>query len=311
ATSLISALVTFSLVIGASSMIGSYTERFTVPDLHVEVGPDLISKVTDAVIDELVTWQNRPLDAVRPIICIDASWVKIRSGSVTSKPVCLAVGVDMDGRKDVLGLWVGSEGEGATTWMAVLCKLRNRGIEDVCIVACDGLEGLPDAVTATWPKATVQACAIHLTRASLRLSSVRDHPKLLPALKVICTAPTEAAAEQALDVFETSEPGERDPAVVRTRRSAWPESTPCPAFPPATRTVVHSTNMVESINSRLRKATRNRGRFPSEQAALKVLYPAIREQTNPETRDKNHVAAHWKEPLNHFSLFFEDRLSIQ
>ncbi|MFB7335690.1 IS256 family transposase [Streptomyces adustus] len=127
----------------------------------VEVSPDLISKVTDAVVDELVTWQNRPLDAVWPIIYIDALWVKIRSGSVTSKPVYLAVGVDMDGRKDVLGLWVGSEGEGATTWMAVLSELRNRGVEDVCIVACDGLKGLPDAITATWPKATVQTSSVH------------------------------------------------------------------------------------------------------------------------------------------------------
>ncbi|GAA3085484.1 hypothetical protein GCM10020000_84950 [Streptomyces olivoverticillatus] len=147
----------------------------------VEVSPDLISKVTDAVVDELVAWQNRPLDAVWPTIYIDALWVKIRSGSVVSKPVYLAVGVDMDGRKDVLGLWVGADGEGATTWMAVLSELRNRGIEDVCIVACDGLKGLPDAVTATWPKATVQTCVIHLTRASLRLSSVRDHPKLVPS----------------------------------------------------------------------------------------------------------------------------------
>ncbi|MFF1344149.1 IS256 family transposase [Streptomyces sp. NPDC058290] len=271
----------------------------------VEVSPDLISKVTDAVIDELVSWQNRPLDAVWPIIYIDALWVKIRSGSVTSKPVYLAVGVDMDGRKDDLGLWVGSEGEGATTWMAVLSELRNRGIEDVCIVACDGLKGLPDAVTATWPKATVQTCVIHLTRASLRLSSVRDHPKLVPA------APTEAAAEQALATFEASELGERYPAIVRTWRSAWPEFTPYLAFPPAIRTVVYSTNMVESMNARLRKATRNRGHFPSEQAALKVLYLAIREQINPKARDKNHVAAHWKEALNQFSLFFEDRLSIQ
>ncbi|MCX4779854.1 IS256 family transposase [Streptomyces sp. NBC_01264] len=242
---------------------------------------------------------------------IDALWVKIRSGSVTSKPVYLAVGVNMDGRKDVLGLWVGSEGEGASTWMAVLSELRNRGIEDVCIVVCDGLKGLPDAVTATWPQTTVQTCVIHLTRASLRLSSSRDHPKLVPALKAIYTAPTEAAAEQALDAFEDSELGERYPAIVRTWRSAWPEFTPYLAFPPAIRTVVYSTNTVESMNARLRKATRNRGHFPSEQAALKVLYLAVREQINPKARDANHVAAHWKEALNQFSLFFEDRLSIQ
>ncbi|GAA2780435.1 IS256 family transposase [Kitasatospora paracochleata] len=224
----------------------------------VEVSPDLISKVTDAVVDELVSWQNRPLDAVWPIIYIDALWVKIRSGAVVSKPVYLAVGVDMDGRKDVLGLWVGAEGEGATTWMAVLTELRNRGVEDVCIVACDGLKGLPDAVTATWPRATVQTCVIHLIRASLRLSSARDHPRLVPALRAIYTAPTEQAAEQALDAFTVSELGERYPAVVRTWRAAWSEFTPYLAFPPSIRKVVYSTNMVESINSRLRKATRNR-----------------------------------------------------
>ncbi|MFE2687787.1 transposase [Streptomyces mirabilis] len=171
-----------------------------------------------------------------------------------------------------------------------MSELRNRGIEDVCIVACDGLKGLPDAITATWPKATVQTCVIHLTRASLRLSSVRDHPKLVPALKAIYAAPTE----QALDAFAASDLGERYPAIVRTWRSAWPEFTPYLAFPPAIRAVVYSTNMVESINSRLRKATRNRGHFPSEQAALKVLYLAVREKINPKARDANHVAAHWK-----------------
>jgi putative transposase len=277
----------------------------------VQVSPDLISKVTDAVVDELAAWQNRPLDAVWPIIYIDALWVKIRSGSVAAKPVYVAVGVDMDGRKDVLGLWVGDQGEGATTWMAVLSELRNRGVEDVCIVACDGLKGLPDAVTATWPRATVQTCVIHLIRASLRLTSSKDHPALVPALRAIYTAPTEQAAELALAEFTGSDLGARYPAVVRTWRAAWSEFTPYLAFPPAIRKVVYSTNMVESINSRLRKATRNRGHFPSEQAALKVLYLAVREQINPNARDANHVAAHWKEALNQFSLFFEDRLSIQ
>ncbi|MFB7621065.1 IS256 family transposase [Kitasatospora sp. NPDC056181] len=277
----------------------------------VEVSADLISKVTDAIVDELTAWQNRPLDAVWPIVYIDALWVKIRSGSVSSKPVYLAVGVDMDGRKDVLGLWVGAEGEGATTWMAVLSELRNRGVEDVCIVCCDGLKGLPEAITATWPKATVQTCVIHLIRSSLRLASAREHSKLVPALKAIYTAPTEQAAEHALEEFAASDLGVRYPAVVRTWQAAWSEFTPYLAFPPAIRTVVYSTNMVESINSRLRKATRNRGHFPSEQAALKVLYLAVRELINPKARDVNHVAAHWKEALNQFSLFFEDRLSIQ
>lgn len=275
----------------------------------VEVSPDLISKVTDAVADELTAWQNRPLDAIWPIIYIDALWIRIRSGSVVSKPVYLAVGVDMDGCKDVLGLWVGDGGEGATTWMTVLSELRNRGVEDVCIVACDGLKGLPDAVTATWPRATVQTCVIHLMRASLRFASKRDHAALVPALKAVYTAPNEQAAEQALQEFSDSELGQRYPAIVRTWRTAWSEFTPYLAFPPEIRKVVYSTNLIESINARLRKTTRNRGHFPSEQAALKVLYLAVRELITPKARDINHVAAHWKTALNQFSLFFEDRLN--
>ncbi|MGW7005888.1 IS256 family transposase [Streptomyces sp. NPDC054933] len=275
----------------------------------VEVSPDLVSKVTDAVADELANWQNRPLDAVWPIIYIDALWIKIRSGSVASKPVYLAVGVDMDGCKDVLGLWVGDEGEGATTWMTVLSELRNRGVEDVCIVACDGLKGLPEAVTATWPKATVQTCVIHLIRASLRFASRADHTTLVAALKEIYTAPTEQAAEQALEAFAAGELGQRYPAIVRTWRSSWSEFTPYLAFPPEIRKVVYSTNLIESINARLRKVTRNRGHFPSEQAALKVLYLAVRELITPKASNPNHVAAHWKKALNQFSLFFEDRLN--
>lgn len=277
----------------------------------VEVSPDLISKVTDAVADELAAWQNRPLDAIWPIIYIDALWIRIRSGSVASKPVYLAVGVDMDGCKDVLGLWVGDEGEGATTWMNVLSELRNRGVEDVCIVACDGLKGLPDAVTATWPKAPVQTCVIHLIRASLRLAAKQHHPAVVSALRAIYTAPTEQAAEQALADFTASELGQRYPAVVRAWRAAWNEFTPYLAFPPEIRKVVYSTNLIESINARLRKTTRNRGHFPSEQAALKALYLAVRELITPKARDVNHVAAHWKKALNQFSLFFEDRLNTR
>ncbi|MFI9724678.1 IS256 family transposase [Streptomyces sp. NPDC052396] len=275
----------------------------------VEVSADLISKVTDAVADELDAWQNRPLDAVWPIIYIDALRVKIRSGSVASRPVYLAVGVDMDGCKDVLGLWAGEEGEGATTWMTVLSELRNRGVEDVCIVACDGLKGLPEAVTATWPKATVQTCVIHLIRASLRFASKQHHARLVTELKDIYTASTEQAAEQALADFAAGELGQRYPAIVRTWQAAWNEFIPYLAFPPEIRKVVYSTNLIESINARLRKATRNRGHFPSEQAALKVLYLAVRELITPKARDVNHVAPHWKKALNQFSLFFEDRLN--
>lgn len=239
----------------------------------VEVSGDVISKVTDAVSEEITAWQNRPLDPVWPIVYIDALWIKVRDGAVTNRPVYLAVGVDLDGCKHVLGLWIGpGEGEGARLWMSVLAELRNRGITDVLICCCDGLSGLPEAITATWPQTTVQTCCVHLMRASLRFASKRDYPQLVPMLKAIYTAPTEAAAEQALTDFEDSPVGQRYPAIARTWRSAWPEFCPFLQFPPELRRVVYSTNLIESINARLRKVTRNRGHFPTEQAAIKVLY---------------------------------------
>jgi transposase-like protein len=278
----------------------------------VQVSPDLISKVTDAVTEEITIWQNRPLDPVWPIVYIDALWVKIRNGSVANRPVYLAVGVDLDGCKHILGLWIGpGEGEGARFWMSVLAELKNRGIADVLICCCDGLSGLPQAITTTWPATTVQTCCVHLMRASLRFASKKDYPQLVPALRAIYTAPTEAAAEQALAELEASPLGQRYPAIARTWRSAWPEFVPFLAFPPELRRVVYSTNLIESINARLRKVTRNRGHFPSEQAAIKVLYLAIRELIEPKAGDRNQVAPGWKSALNALTLYFEDRITIR
>jgi transposase-like protein len=278
----------------------------------VQVSPDLISKVTDAVTEEITTWQNRPLDPVWPVVYIDALWVKIRNGAVANRPVYLAVGVDLDGCKHILGLWIGpGEGEGARFWMSVLAELKNRGVADVLICCCDGLSGLPAAITTTWPAATVQTCCVHLMRASLRFASKKDYPQLVPALRVIYTAPTEAAAEQALAELEASPLGQRYPAIARTWRSAWPEFVPFLAFPPELRRVVYSTNLIESINARLRKVTRNRGHFPSEQAAVKVLYLAIRELIEPKAGDRNQVAPGWKSALNALTLYFEDRITIR
>lgn len=255
---------------------------------------------------------NRPLDPVWPIVYIDALWIKIRDGAVANRPVYLAVGVDLDGCKHVLGLWIGpTEGEGARFWMTLLAELRNRGIQDVLICCCDGLSGLPEAITATWPQTTVQTCCVHLMRASLRFASKKDHPQLVPALKAIYTAPTEDAAEQALAELETSPLGQRYPAIARTWRAAWPEFVPFLAFPPPLRKVVFSTNLIESINARLRKVTRNRGHFTSEQAAIKVLYLAIRHLIEPKASDRNQVAPHWKEALNALTLYYEDRLTIR
>lgn len=300
-------------------VISLYARGMTVRDIqahlaHIygtEVSPDLISRVTDAVADEITDWQNRPLDAVYPILYLDAIWVKIRDGGVANRPIYLAVGVDVDGHKQVLGMWAGRDGEGAKYWLAVLTELRNRGLVDVCIVCCDGLPGLPDAITATWPKATVQVCVVHLMRASLRYASKRDHPQLAPALRAIYTAPTDAAAEAALTAFEASPLGRRYPAIGRTWRSAWAEFVPFLAFPPEIRKIIYTTNTIESLNARLRKATRNRGHFPTEQAALKALYLAIRTLTEPGRGRGNHVAAGWKTALNTFAIYFEGRITIR
>ena len=300
-------------------VISLYARGMTVRDIQAhlvsiygtEVSPDLISKVTDAVAEEITEWQNRPLDAIYPIVYLDAIWVKIRDGAVANRPIYLAVGVDVDGHKHVLGMWAGRDGEGAKYWHSVLTELRNRGVADVLIVCCDGLPGLPDAITATWPKTVVQVCVVHLMRASLRYASKRDHPQLAPALRTIYTAPTESAAEAALAAFEASALGRRYPAIARTWRNAWPEFVPFLAFPPEIRKIIYTTNTIESLNARLRKATRNRGHFPSEQAALKALYLAIRTLTEPGKGRGNHVMAGWKTALNTFAIYFEGRITIR
>jgi transposase-like protein len=300
-------------------VLALYARGMTVRDIRsylakmygTEVSPDLISKVTDAVSDEITAWQSRPLDAVWPVVYIDALWIKVRDGKVANRPVYLAVGVDLDGCKHVLGLWIGKDGEGARQWLTILGELKARGVEDVLVACCDGLPGLPDAINTVWPRATVQTCVIHLVRASLRYASKADHGKLVPALRKIYTAPTEQAAEQAMEEFTASDLGRKYPAVVRTWTQAWQDFVPYLAFPPEIRKVIYSTNMIESVNARLRKVTRNRGHFPTEQAAVKVLYLAIRELIEPKTRSKTHVAAHWKAALNAFSIYFQDRITLK
>jgi len=237
----------------------------------VEVSPALISKVTDGIIEELADWQARPLDAVYPILYIDALVVKIRTqGTVVNRAAYLGVGVDVEGRKHVLGVWLGDGGEGAKFWLSVLTEIRNRGVEDVLIVCCDGLKGLPDAIEATWPNALVQTCVIHLIRASLRFASWKDRKAITAALRPIYTAATVEAATDAMDTFEL-EWGDRYPGIVKVWRSAWEQFTPFLRFPPEIRKVVYTTNLVESINYQLRKITKTRGHFPTDDSALKLL----------------------------------------
>ena len=300
-------------------IIALYARGMTTRDIRahlreiygVEVSPDLISRVTDAVLDELAEWQARPLDAVYPVVFIDALMVKIRDGVVANRPVYLAIGVDCDGGKQVLGMWVGaSTGESAKFWMSVLSELGNRGVRDVCILCCDGLSGLPEAVTAVWPKTTVQLCVVHLIRASLRYASRKYWPALTKDLRAIYTATDENAAAAALEAFaEHWQP--RYPAIVRLWRAHWQEFTPFLAFPPEVRRVIYTTNLIESLNARLRKVTRNRGQFPSEQAVLKVLYLAVRNLEDFRRPNVGIRSSGWKQALQAFTIYFEGRIPAQ
>jgi putative transposase len=276
----------------------------------VEVSPALISKVTDGIIDELNEWQARPLDAVYPILYIDALVVKIRTGgTVTNRAAYLGVGVDVEGRKHVLGVWLGDGGEGAKFWLAVLTEIRNRGVTDVLIVCCDGLKGLPDAIEATWPQALVQTCVIHLIRASLRFASWKDRKAIVTALRPIYTAVTVEAAGDAMDTFEL-EWGDRYPGIVKVWRSAWEQFTPFLRFPPEIRKVVYTTNLVESINYQLRKVTKTRGHFPTDDAALKLLRLGARNISDKRGGNLGTGTWGWKHALNAFEIHFPGRLGL-
>jgi len=297
-------------------IIALYARGMTTRDIRahlremydVDVSPDLISRVTDGVLEELAEWQSRPLDRVYPVIFTGALMVKVRDGVVTNRPVCLAIGIDCEGAKQVLGLWVGpTTGESAKFWLSVLSELKSRGVADVCIVCCDGLTGLPDAISVTWPQAVVQLCVVHLIRASLRYASKKYWVPLTRDLRPIYTAADEAAAAVALEDFARAWE-DRYPAIVRLWRAHWSEFIPFLAFPPEVRRVIYTTNLIESMNARLRKVTRNRGQFPSEQAALKVLYLAVRNLEEFRRPNVGIRSSGWKQALQAFTIYFEGRI---
>src|SRR5215213_1007775 len=298
-------------------VIGLYARGMTVRDIRahlaqiydVEVSPDLISTITDAVLDEVREWQARPLDRVYPVIFLDAIVCKVRTdGVVRNKAAHLAVGVDVDGRKEVLGIWV-EVSEGAKFWLRVMNELRSRGIEDVLVVVCDGLTGLPAAIEAVWPEALVQTCIVHLTRASLRWVNYKDRKNVTAQLKLIYAAPTEAAARQALDAWTDSDVGRQYPAIERQWDAAWEQVIPFFAFPPEVRKVIYTTNMIESINYRLRKVSKTRGHFPIDDALIKVLYLACREMGRTTRAGQGGRSSYnWKAALNQFDLMFPGRL---
>lgn len=271
-----------------------------------EVSRDTISAITDRVLADMTEWQNRPLDRVYAVVFIDAIVVKIRDGQVANRPVYTAIGVTADGHRDILGLWVGSGGEGAKYWLQVLTEIRNRGTEDVCIVVCDGLKGLPDAIEATWPLAIVQTCVLHLVRNTFRLASRADWDQMARDLRLVYTAPTEQAAKERLNEFNAVWES-KYPAIKGLWDSAWSEFVPFLDYSPEIRRVIYSTNAIESLNARFRRATRARGHFPNEQAALKCLYLVVR-SLDPTGRGRQRWMNRWKPALNAFAITFNGRI---
>jgi transposase-like protein len=271
------------------------------------VSKETISRITDRVLEEMQTWQTRPLDGVYAAIFIDAIVVKIRDGQVANRPIYAAIGVTLAGERDILGLWAGTagNGEGAKFWMAVLTDLKNRGINDVFFVVCDGLKGLPEVVNTVWSKAIVQTCIIHLIRNTFRMTSRKYWDELKRDLKPIYTAVNADAALKAFE--ELSERwGQRYPAVIRLWANAWEEFIPFLDYDVEIRKVICSTNAIESLNARYRRAVKTRGHFPTEQAAIKCLYLVTR-SLDPTGSGRTRWAMRWKPALNAFAITFADR----
>lgn len=269
----------------------------------VEVSPEFISSVTDAVMEEVKTWQTRPLELMYPVVFFDALRVKIKEDAVVrNKAIYLALAVLPDGTRDILGLWI--EGtEGAKFWMKVFNDLKTRGVQDILIAVTDGLKGMPEALAAVFPATTLQTCIVHLIRNSLDFASWKDRKALAQALKPIYTAVNAEAAESALTEFEMGPWGEKFPTVASSWRRAWQHVIPFFAFPPEIRKVIYTTNAIESVNSRLRKIIKTRGHFPSDDAATKLIWLALRNIT----ADWNRAAHDWKQAMNQFAILYEDR----
>jgi putative transposase len=270
-----------------------------------DVSPDLISTITDEVMDEVTQWQQRPLEAMYPIVYFDALRLKIRDdGTVKNKAVYLALGVRADGRKEVLGLWI-EQTEGAKFWLKVFNELKNRGLDDVLIAVVDGLRGFPEAIEAVYPQAQVQTCIVHLIRNSTTLASWQDRKGLAAALKPVYHAANAEAAEAELEAFAAGPWGKKFPTVAAMWRRQWQQVIPFFAYPPEVRTIIYTTNAIESLNMRLRKIVKNRGHFPTDEAATKLLYLALR---NIE-KDWKMPPRTWKQAANQFAIMFGERFT--
>ena len=285
---------------------GMSTREITghLQDLYgIDVSPDLISTVTDAVLDEVATWQQRPLDPIYPLVFFDAIRVKIRDeGMVRNKAIHIALGVRADGAKEVLGLWL-EQNEGAKFWLRVMNELRNRGTEDILLAVVDGLKGFPEAITAVFPETIVQTCIVHLLRNSMDFVSWKDRKSLASVLKGIYRATDAAAAEAALTAFEASFWGQRYPAIGQSWRRAWAEVIPFFAFPDEVRRIVYTTNAIEALNAKLRRAIRARGHFPSDEAATKLLYLIL----NRSEKEWKMPPREWSMAKAQFAVIFGER----
>jgi putative transposase len=271
----------------------------------IEVSPDLISAVTDAVLEEVAAWQARPLEAAYPLVFFDALRVKVRDeGLVRNKAVHLALGVRADGSKEVLGLWL-EQNEGAKFWLRVMNELRSRGVEDILVAVVDGLKGFPDAILAVFPDATVQTCIVHLLRQSLAFVAYQDRKPVAAALKDIYRAVDASAGETALAAFEQGPWGRRYPAIGQSWRRAWGEVVPFHAFPSEVRRLLYTTNAIEALNAKLRRAVRARGHFPTDEAALKLLFLAL----NRAEREWKMPPREWAMAKAQFAVLFGERFT--
>ena len=271
-----------------------------------EVSPQLISTVTDAVTAEVAEWQSRPLEPLYPVMFFDAIRVKVRDQStVCNKAVYLALGITPDGRKHILGLWI-DPNEGAKFWLRIVNELRNRGVRDILIAVVDGLKGFPEAINAAFPQTLVQTCIVHLLRNALAYVSWQDRKRVVAALKPIYQAPTADAALRALDAFEAGPWGQKYAAIAPLWRRQWDQVIPFFAFPPEVRRIIYTTNAIESLNSTLRTAVRSRGHFPTDEAAIKLLYLVLRRVSN----DWKNPQREWTAAMTQFAIMFGDRFSV-
>ncbi len=297
-------------------VISLYAKGLTTGDITAHlfdvydqsVDRSTISRITDGIVDDMLLWQSRPLDAVYPVLLVDGIRIKIRDGTVTNRTVYVVMGINMEGERDILGLWVGpTSGESPKFWLGVLTELRNRGVADVLMLCCDGLKGLPDSARAVWPLVDVQLCVVHLVRNSLRFASKKHWGAITSQLKAIYTAPGIDAAEVAFTEFADDWEA-KYPAMVKSWRDTWDDFIPFLEFPVELRKIVYTTNAIESLNARFRKAAVRRGHFPTEQAAFKVLYLTSIERRKNRTNPTGRINS-WKSILNALTIHYSDRLA--